>query len=188
MSSILYIMCTCKFWSCSIQRFRRRNIYKKKQQPTLTLTLVINRCPVPPYQIIYVPAKIEVAKSNSLRGDVFICQCIIWPLTLTTALMPWGCWKFVIVVFPDHTHLLFLKLTLRWRPHETLPSTHYVIYVDAKFEGNTPNSIGGMNFQENTLFDLWPRTWASSNGTLLSMLCIMWAMYLQNLVLLRPTL
>ena len=23
--------------------------------------------------------------------------------------MPWGCLRFVIVVFPDHTHLLFLK-------------------------------------------------------------------------------
>ena len=29
--------------------------------------------------------------------------------------MPWGCLQFVIVVFPDHTHLLFLlqiKLSL----------------------------------------------------------------------------
>ena len=23
--------------------------------------------------------------------------------------VPWGCLRFVIVVFPDHTHLLFLK-------------------------------------------------------------------------------
>ena len=26
--------------------------------------------------------------------------------------VPWGCLRFVIVVFPDHTHLLFLKLYL----------------------------------------------------------------------------
>ena len=26
--------------------------------------------------------------------------------------MPWGCLRFVIVVFPDHTHLLFLILRL----------------------------------------------------------------------------
>ena len=24
--------------------------------------------------------------------------------------VPWGCLRFVIVVFPDHTHLLFLKV------------------------------------------------------------------------------
>ena len=24
--------------------------------------------------------------------------------------VPWGCLRFVIVVFPDHTHLLFLKI------------------------------------------------------------------------------
>ena len=24
--------------------------------------------------------------------------------------MPWGCLRFVIVVFPDHTHLLFLSV------------------------------------------------------------------------------
>ena len=23
--------------------------------------------------------------------------------------VPWGCLRFVIVVFPDHTHILFLK-------------------------------------------------------------------------------
>ena len=25
--------------------------------------------------------------------------------------VPWGCLRFEIVVFPDHTHLLFLKIT-----------------------------------------------------------------------------
>ena len=25
-------------------------------------------------------------------------------------MVPWGCLRFVIVVFPDHTHLLFLHL------------------------------------------------------------------------------
>ena len=30
--------------------------------------------------------------------------------------VPWGCLRFVIVVFPDHTHLLFLKsyILMRW--------------------------------------------------------------------------
>ena len=26
--------------------------------------------------------------------------------------MPWGCLRFVIVVFPDHTHFFYLKLCL----------------------------------------------------------------------------
>ena len=28
----------------------------------------------------------------------------------------WGCLRFVIVVFSDHTHLLFLKLNISMRP------------------------------------------------------------------------
>ena len=27
-------------------------------------------------------------------------------------MVPWGCLRFVIVVFPDHTHLLFLYVIL----------------------------------------------------------------------------
>ena len=26
--------------------------------------------------------------------------------------VPWGCLRFVIVVFPDHTHLLFLRIMI----------------------------------------------------------------------------
>ena len=33
--------------------------------------------------------------------------------------VPWGCLRFVIVVFPDHTHLLFLFLLLS-NPHSSL--------------------------------------------------------------------
>ena len=37
-----------------------------------------------------------------------------WCLVMVERLflaVPWGCLQFVIVVFPDHTHLLFLKGT-----------------------------------------------------------------------------
>ena len=37
------------------------------------------------------------------------CLVIVEPLFLA---VPWGCLRFVIVVFPDHTHLLFLVLTI----------------------------------------------------------------------------
>ena len=36
---------------------------------------------------------------------VFWCLVMVERLFLT---VPWGCLQFVIVVFPDHTHLLFL--------------------------------------------------------------------------------
>ena len=38
------------------------------------------------------------------------CLVIVVWLFLT---MPWVCLQFVIVVFPDHTHLLFLSKTLQ---------------------------------------------------------------------------
>ena len=34
------------------------------------------------------------------------CLVMVEPLFLV---VPWGCLRFVIVVFPDHTHLLFLN-------------------------------------------------------------------------------
>ena len=39
-----------------------------------------------------------------------------WCLVMVERLflaVPWGCLRFVIVVFPDHTHLLFLEKTIR---------------------------------------------------------------------------
>ena len=43
------------------------------------------------------------------------CLVMVERLFLT---LPLGCLQFVIVVFPDHTHLLFLKLA------EYLPTSH----------------------------------------------------------------
>ena len=37
------------------------------------------------------------------------CLVMVERLFLT---VPWGCLRFVTVVFPDHTHLLFLLLNL----------------------------------------------------------------------------
>ena len=42
-----------------------------------------------------------------------------WFLVIVVGLflaMPWVCLKFVIVVFLDHTHLLFLNLVLMGKP------------------------------------------------------------------------
>ena len=43
--------------------------------------------------------------------------------------VPWGCLRFVIVVFPDHTHLLFLV-----GPTSSMPHT--------KSQGHWPSGSG----------------------------------------------
>ena len=45
------------------------------------------------------------------RELVALLNCSSWCLVMVKRLflaMPWDCLRFVIVVFPDHTHLLFL--------------------------------------------------------------------------------
>ena len=43
--------------------------------------------------------------------------------------VPWGCLRFVIVVFPDHTHLLFLNNTGPDRLRMTkLPRQHSMLF------------------------------------------------------------
>ena len=47
-----------------------------------------------------------------------------WYLVMVERLfltVPWGCLRFVIVVFPDHTHLLFLNM---------FNSTNLTLYSD----------------------------------------------------------
>ena len=43
----------------------------------------------------------------ALLGLSFWCLVMVVRLFLA---VPWGCLRFVIVVFPDHTHLLFFML------------------------------------------------------------------------------
>ena len=46
------------------------------------------------------------------RELVVLLNMSSWCLVMVERLflaVPWGCLRFVIVVFPDHTHLLFLK-------------------------------------------------------------------------------
>ena len=40
------------------------------------------------------------------RGELVVLLGVSWWLFLA---VPWVCLRFVIVVFPDYTHLLFLK-------------------------------------------------------------------------------
>ena len=43
-----------------------------------------------------------------LNNNYLSSWCLVMVEWLFLA-VPWGCLRFVIVVFPDHTHLLFLK-------------------------------------------------------------------------------
>ena len=48
------------------------------------------------------------------RELVALLNLSSWCLVMVERLflaVPWGCLRFVIVVFPDHTHLLFLNIS-----------------------------------------------------------------------------
>ena len=82
--------------------------------------------------------------------------------------VPQGCLRFVIVVFPDHTHLLFLTLTLaKVISDVTQYPLHHVTYAAAKFEVATFNGLGEDAFTRNTVFDLLTLILGSRSQTIL---------------------
>ena len=56
--------------------------------------------------------KIELV---ALLGLSSCCLMMVERLFLA---VPWGCLRFVIVVFPDHTHLLFFYHAKIWSEHD----------------------------------------------------------------------
>ena len=85
----------------------------------------------------------------------FSSWCLVMVVWLLLA-VPWVCLRFVIMVFPDHTHLLFLKCwitlessNLAIRPRQTgqsqirrssLISVFPVCYSDKKFVDSSPDN------------------------------------------------
>ena len=60
------------------------------------------------------------------RELVALLNLSSWCLVMVERLflaMPRGCLRFVIVVFPDHTHLLFLQLIPDWRILQLVTNT-----------------------------------------------------------------
>ena len=62
--------------------------------------------------LLYVHSSIEIILTGkrelvALLNLSSLCLVMVERLFLA---VPWGCLRFVIVVFPDHTHLLFLSL------------------------------------------------------------------------------
>ena len=62
--------------------------------------------------LLYVHSSIAIILMGK-RELVALLNLSSWCLVMVERLflaVPWGCLRFVIVVFPDHTHLLFLLL------------------------------------------------------------------------------
>ena len=63
--------------------------------------------------LLYVHSSIAIILMEK-RELVALLNLSSWCLVMVERLflaVPWGCLRFVIVVFPDHTHLLFLRLS-----------------------------------------------------------------------------
>ena len=60
--------------------------------------------------LLYVHSRIAIILMG--KRELVSSWCLVMVERLFLA-MPWGCLRFVIVVFPDHTHLLFLKVAER---------------------------------------------------------------------------
>ena len=58
------------------------------------------------------------------------CLVMVEPLFLA---VPWGFLRFVIVVFPDHTHLLFLEVSYYWE--KSLASKLFQFIFQNKYRG-----------------------------------------------------
>ena len=61
--------------------------------------------------LLYVHSSIAIILMGK-KELVALLNLSSWCLVMVEQLflaVPWGCLRFVIVVFPDHTHLLFLK-------------------------------------------------------------------------------
>ena len=65
-----------------------------------------------------------------------------WPFLA----VPWGCLRFVIVVFPDHTHLLFLSL-----PSEDMADRDEVSCHIGCLKCNTIKAVGREGSVQNAL-------------------------------------
>ena len=62
--------------------------------------------------LLYVHSSIAIIMMG-IRELIALLSLASWCLAMVERFVlavPWGCLQFVIVVFPDHTHLLFLFL------------------------------------------------------------------------------
>ena len=75
--------------------------------------------------LLYVPSSFAIILMGK-RELVALLSLSSWCLLIVVWLflaVPWGCLRFVIVVFPDHTHLLFLTMRSIWITHTLIRLT-----------------------------------------------------------------
>ena len=63
--------------------------------------------------LLYIPSSFAIILMGT-RELIALLSLSSWCLVMVEQLflaVPWGCLRFVIVVFPDHTHLLFLVIS-----------------------------------------------------------------------------
>ena len=78
--------------------------------------------------LLYVHSSIAIILMGK-RELIALLNLSSWCLVMVERLflaMPRGCLRFVIVVFPDHTHLLFFKVCLALCSGETKDSANLV--------------------------------------------------------------
>ena len=82
--------------------------------------------------LLYVHSSIAIILMGK-RELVALLNLSSWCLMMVEYLflaVPWGCLRFVVVIFPDHTHLLILYIV-----DPTLPSMRLGYFVDLTLTG-----------------------------------------------------
>ena len=77
--------------------------------------------------LLYVHSSIAIILMGK-RELIALLNLSSWCLLMVERLflaVPRGCLQFVIVVFPDHTHLLFLEATLTCSTFEVVPVSKF---------------------------------------------------------------
>ena len=86
--------------------------------------------------LLYVHSSIAIILMGK-RELVALLNLSSWCLVMVEQLflaVPWGCLQFVIVVFPDHTHLLFLTLCIELHSLCTLSIHHCKVSLKSSFK------------------------------------------------------
>ena len=82
--------------------------------------------------LLYVHSSIAIIFMGK-REPVALLNLSSWCLVMVERLfleVPWGCLRFVIVVFPDHTHSLFLLvLNMSYFSHQLYLKVLYINYL-----------------------------------------------------------
>ena len=125
-------LCTCIVWSCYVERFGRRCIYKKIHYVTFDLDIGVkvtqNVAQNSLHHVTYAAIKFEVATSNGLGWNAFTRKFIIWSFDLE----------------------LGVKVTQNVAQY----TLHHVIYAATPFEVATSNGLGGDTLTSKYI--LWP--------------------------------